>query len=90
MYIYGRSPPLFSSSNQKPCQSRSYPIGQRPQGIDRQEEAEESNWPAVPGGGTTDTTTERAQTVTQSQTRHPEPDGKGRSIKKRGGDTMVS
>lgn len=56
------------------CHSCSYPIGQLPQGVDRQNEAKEGDWPAVPRGRVTDTITERTQTVTESQSRYTEPD----------------
>lgn len=57
-----------------PISSCSYPIGQLTNSADRQEVAEKGNWPTAPSGGTTHTTPERAQTATESQTRHLEPD----------------
>lgn len=68
-------PLCFPSANQKPFgSSGSYPIGQRPQSADRQGIAEEGDWPTAPRGRMTRSATERAETVTKSQTRHLEPD----------------
>lgn len=67
--------PLFPFVfNQKPAGSHSYPIGQRPQSTDGQDIAEKGDWPTAPRGGATHATTEHAQMVTESHTRHLEPD----------------
>lgn len=65
--------PLSQSPISFCCCSCSYPIGQRTQGVDGENEAKEGNWPAVPGGGVIDTITESAQTLTKSQPRYPKP-----------------
>lgn len=52
----------------------SYPAGQWPQSAHRQDIAQEGDWPVAPCGRATHATLERAQTVTESQTRDLKPD----------------
>lgn len=61
-------------SNQKLDDSCSYPFGQRSQSAHGQDVAEEGDWPTTPRGGATHAASERAQTATESQARHLEPD----------------
>lgn len=64
--------------------SRSYPIGQRPQSAGGQDVAEEGDRTTAPRGGATHAATECIQTAAESQTRCLEPDYHNEMIDERG------
>lgn len=67
-------PPLFPLSNQKPAGHRSYPLSQRPQSADRQNIAEEGDWPTAPRDGSRGGSAEHAQTAPEGGARHLQPE----------------